>query len=48
MNIKYHVLFRACDKIQSVHNYDRQFGLNKIQIIVKSVYLYNEVIGNER
>ena len=38
MIIKYHVLFRACDKVQSVHNSDRPFGLNKLQTIKVSFY----------
>lgn len=38
MNIKYHVLFRACDNVQSVHNSDRPFGLNKFQTIKVCFY----------
>jgi len=38
MSLKYQVLFRACDKVQSVHNTDRPFGLNKLQTIKVSFY----------
>ena len=31
MTIKFHILFRACDKIESVHNAKRPFGLNKLE-----------------
>jgi len=31
--IQYNILFRACDKIESVHKAKRPFGLNKIQTI---------------
>lgn len=38
MSIKYQVLFRACDKVESVHNALRPFGLNKLQTIKVSFY----------
>ena len=38
MNIKYQILFRACDKVESVHNSKRPFGLNKLQTIKVSFY----------
>ena len=38
MSIRYHILFRACDKIESVHKVKRPFGLNKIQTIKVSFY----------
>ena len=38
MNIKYQVLFRACDKVESVHNSNRLFGLNKLETIKVSFY----------
>ena len=30
MIVKYHILFRACDKVESVHNGQRPFDLNKL------------------
>ena len=33
MSVKYHILFRACDKVESVHKVKRPFGLSKIQTI---------------
>lgn len=38
MSIKFNILFRACDKVESVHNASRVFGLNKIQTIKVSFY----------
>lgn len=38
MTIKYTVLFRACDKVESVHNAKRPFGLSKSEIIKVSFY----------
>jgi len=38
MTIKYTILFRACDKVESVHNVLRPFGLNKLEIIKVSFY----------
>lgn len=38
MTIKYKVLFRACDKIESVHNAKRPFGLTKLEVIKVSFY----------
>jgi len=38
MTIKYQVLFRACDKVESVHNVSRPFGLNKLETIKVSFY----------
>ncbi len=38
MSIKYNVLFRACDKIESVHKDKRPFDLDKIEIIKVSFY----------
>ena len=44
MKIKYTVLFRACDKVESVHNSARPFGLNKLETIKVSFYsLYNSL-----
>lgn len=46
MNIKYSVLFRACDKVESVHNVERPFGLSKAQIIKVSFYsMYKSLRG---
>jgi hypothetical protein len=40
----YHILFRACDKIESVHKATRPFGLNKAQTIKLSFYsMYKEL-----
>ena len=38
MTIKYKILFRACDKIESVHKVKRPFGLNKLETIKVSFY----------
>jgi len=38
MTIKYQILFRACDKIESVHKDKRPFGLNKLETIKVSFY----------
>jgi len=38
MKINYHILFRACDKVESVHKVKRPFGLSKIQTIKVSFY----------
>ncbi len=38
MTIKYKILFRACDKIESVHNVKRPFDLNKLETIKVSFY----------
>ena len=38
MRIKYSILFRACDKVESVHKVKRPFGFNKIQTIKISFY----------
>jgi hypothetical protein len=47
MNIRYQVLFRACDKVESVHNSNRPFGLNKLQTIKVSFYsIYKSLQNN--
>lgn len=38
MKVKYNILFRACDKVESVHNARRTFGLNKMQTIKVCFY----------
>jgi len=44
--MKYHILFRACDKIESVHNAKRPFGLSKQEVIKVSFYsLYESLRG---
>ena len=35
MTIKYQILFRACDKVESVHKDNRPFGLNKLETAKK-------------
>lgn len=44
--IKYNILFRACDKVESVHKAKRPFGLNKNQVIKISFYsMYESLQG---
>jgi len=44
--MKYHIFFRACDKIESVHNAKRPFGLSKQEVIKVCFYsLYESVRG---
>ena len=38
MSIKYKILFRACDKVESVHNVSRPFGFSKLETIKLSFY----------
>lgn len=46
MTIRYHILFRACDKVESVHQVNRPFGLNKLESIKVSFYsLYQSIKG---
>lgn len=48
MSIKYHILFRACDKVESVHKVKRPFALNKIQTIKVSFYsMYRALQGSQ-
>ncbi len=45
---KFQILFRACDKIESVHNSKRPFGLNKTQIIKVCFYsMYRSLQGSQ-
>ena len=44
MKINYHILFRACDKVESVHKVRRPFGLNKIQTIKVSFYSMHQAL----
>tara|TARA_B110000008_G_scaffold262094_1_gene284028 strand:- start:7 stop:825 length:819 start_codon:yes stop_codon:yes gene_type:complete len=44
MTIKYQIVFRACDKIESVHKDKRPFGLSKFETIKISFYsLYSSL-----
>ncbi|MBC8550083.1 MAG: hypothetical protein H8D23_10560 [Candidatus Brocadiales bacterium] len=46
MTVKYHVLFRACDKIESVHKVARPYGLSKAEIIKVSFYSMYQALQN--
>ncbi len=46
MPIKYHILFRACDRVESVHNIARPFGLSKLQIIKLCFYSIYQSVNN--
>ena len=47
MSIKYNILFRACDKVESVHKVKRPFGFNKTQTIKLSFFsLYQSLQGS--
>jgi len=48
MSIKYNILFRACDKVESVHKVKRPFGLNKIQTIKVCFYSMYQALHNEQ
>ena len=44
MNIKFDILFRACDKVESVHNAKRLFGMDKRQTIkISFISLYKSL-----
>ena len=48
MIVKYHILFRACDKVESVHNGQRPFDLNKLETIKVSFFsLYQSLKGSQ-
>jgi hypothetical protein len=47
MTIKYHILFRACDKVESVHKVKRPFSLNKTQIIKVSFFSIYKALQGE-
>ena len=48
MIVKYHILFRACDKVESVHNVKRPFDLNKLETIKVSFFsLYQSLKGSQ-
>jgi hypothetical protein len=48
MTIKYTVLFRACDKVESVHNSLRPFGLNKLETIKVSFYTLYQSLSKSK
>ena len=46
--LKYQILLRACDRIESVHEVKRPFGLNKLETIKVSFYsLYQSLQGHK-
>ena len=47
MKVKYNVLFRACDKVESVHKVQRVFGLNKLQTIKVCFYSMYQALQGE-
>jgi len=47
MTIKYHILFRACDKVESVHKVARPYGLNKAEVIKVSFFSVYRAIQPE-
>ena len=48
MSVKYNILLRACDKVESVHKVKRPFNLNKLQTIKVSFYsMYQSLQGSE-
>lgn len=48
MSVKYTVLFRACDKVESVHKVGRPFGLDKIETIKVCFYsMYQALQGQQ-
>ena len=48
MSVKYNILLRACDKVESVHHVKRPFNLNKLQTIKVSFYsLYKSLQGSQ-
>lgn len=46
MSIKYQILFRVCDKVESVHNAVRPFNLSKLQTIKLCFYSIYKSIQN--
>jgi hypothetical protein len=47
MTIKYQILFRACDKVDSVHHAKRPYNLSKLEIIKVSFFsLYQSLQGS--
>ena len=48
MSIHYNILFRTCDKVESVHKARRPYGLSKIETIKISFYsLYQSLQGRQ-
>jgi hypothetical protein len=48
MMIKYHILFRACDKIESVHKVKRPFTLSKLETIKVCFYSIYLALQNSK
>jgi hypothetical protein len=48
MAVRYNVLFRACDKVESVHKVKRMFGLTKTQTIKASFYSLYQALQSEQ
>jgi len=47
VSIKYKILFRACDRVDSVHHARRPFGLNKIDTIKVCFYSMYEALKDQ-
>jgi len=47
MSVKYKIIFRACDKIDSVHNARRPFGLSKINTIKICFYSIYQALRDQ-
>jgi len=48
MSVKYNILLRVCDKVESVHKVKRPFNLNKLQTIKVSFYsMYQSLQGSQ-
>jgi hypothetical protein len=48
MSVKFNILIRACDKIESVHKVKRPFNLNKLQTIKVSFYSLYKSLQNSQ
>ena len=48
MTIKYQILFRACDMVESVHKVKRPFDLTKTQIIKVSFFSMYQALQSEK
>ena len=48
MSVKFNILLRACDKIESVHKVKRPFNLNKLQTIKVSFYSLYKSLQNSQ
>ena len=48
MSVKFNILLRACDKVESVHKVKRPYNLNKLQTIKVSFYsLYKSLQSSQ-